>query len=151
LIRTTAWRSVAAVALIGAIVGACSVPTSSVVPALTVDHPTVTVTPAVHLKDGQVVEVSVTGFGLGGKVLLSECVSAEAATDSGCGVELAEQAFLVTDENRAGAGSLTVRASAAGTTPSTEPRTPCVDRCVIVATLGPGYPYVVAPIAFAAP
>jgi neocarzinostatin family protein len=151
LIRTTAWRSVAAVALIGGTVGACSVPTSSTVPALTVDHPTVTVSPAVRLKDGQVVKVSVTGFGVGGKVLLSECASAEAATDLGCGVELAAQPFLVTDENRAGAGSLTVRASAAGTALSAGPRTPCVDRCVIVATLGARYPYVVAPIAFAAP
>ena len=122
--RMTAWRSVAAVALIGAMVGACSMPTSSPVPALTVDHPTVTVSPAVGLKDGQLVEVSVTGFGVGGKVRLSECASAEAATDFGCGAELAAQAFLVTDDNRAGAGSLTVRATAAGMTPSAGPGTP---------------------------
>jgi Neocarzinostatin family len=143
------WRSVAAVALTGAIVGACSVPTSSSVPALTVDHPTLAVSPAVGLKDGQVVQVSVAGFGVGGKVFLSECASAEAASYLGCGAELAAQTFLVTDENRAGAASLTVRASAAGKAPSTGPLTPCADRCVIMATLGSVF--VVAPIAFAIP
>ena len=121
------------------------------VPALTVDHPTVTISPSTHLKDGQTVEVRVTGFGVGGKVWLSECASAAAATDLGCGEQLAGQPFLVTDDRRAGAASLVVRASAPGEALSASRASPCVDQCVVVATLGGGYPYVVAPIAFAAP
>lgn len=86
----------------------------TLVPALTVDHPTVTITPPSHLKDGQTVEVSVTGFGVGGKVWLSGCASASAVTDLGCGAQLAAQSFLVTDDTRAGSASLVVRAEAAG-------------------------------------
>ena len=123
----------------------------ALVPALSVDHPTVTVSPPARLKDGQVVKVSVTGFGVGGKVWLSECASADVATDLGCGVELAAQPFLVTDDSRAGSGELVVRGRASATSLAAGPSMPCADRCVIVATLGSGYPYVVAPIAFAHP
>jgi hypothetical protein len=45
------------------------------VPALTANHPTITVTPAQVLKDGQTVLVQVTGMGDGGKVWVSECGS----------------------------------------------------------------------------
>ena len=38
-------------------------------------HPRVSVTPAEGLMDGQVVTVKATGFGVGGKVWLSECAS----------------------------------------------------------------------------
>ena len=123
----------------------------TVVPALTVDHPTVTISPSTHLKDGQTVEVRVTGFGVGGKVWLSECSSAAAATDLGCGVDLAAQPFLVTDDFRAGSASLVVRASAPGRAPSVGPASPCDDRCVVVATIGGGSPYVVAAISFTGP
>ena len=123
----------------------------TVVPALTVDHPTVTISPSAHLKDGQTVEVRVTGFGVGGKVWLSECSSAAAATDLGCGVDLAAQPFLVTDDNRGGSASLVVRATALGRAPSAGPASACKDRCVVVATIGSGYPYVIAPIAFTGP
>jgi len=123
----------------------------TIVPALTVDHPTVTITPSSHLKEGQTVEVRVTGFGVGGKVWLSECASATAATDLGCGAQLAAQAFLVTDDSRAGSASLVVRAEAAGKPLAANPISPCADRCVVVATLGGGYGYAVAPIAFVPP
>ncbi|MDQ6794664.1 MAG: neocarzinostatin apoprotein domain-containing protein [Chloroflexota bacterium] len=114
--------------VIATVTAAATSPTPSVtdapVPALTVDRPTVIVSPSVHLKDGQVVEVRVTGFGVGGKVWLSECASAAAATDLGCGVDLAAQPFLVTDDNRAEAGSLVVRARASGVALSAGPSTP---------------------------
>lgn len=120
------------------------------VPALTVDHPTLTITPATGLVDGQSVEVRVTGFGAGGKVWLSECSSAAASTDLGCGLDLASQVVLVTDDNRAGSAQFVVRARApdqapAGTT------SPCTDQYVIVATIGDGYPFVTAPISFLRP
>jgi hypothetical protein len=114
-------------------------------------NPTVTVTPSTHLKDGQDVVVGVTGFGVGGKVFLSECSSAAAATDLGCGSELAAQPFIVTDDNRTGFASLVVRASAPGKAPPAGPVMPCRNKCVVVATIGGGYSYVVAPIAFSVP
>jgi len=51
--------------------------------ALTVDHPTVTISPSTNLRDGQTVEVRVTGFGVGVKVFLSECAATMAVTDLG--------------------------------------------------------------------
>jgi hypothetical protein len=118
------------------------------VPALTVDHPTVVVIPASHLRDGQAVEVRVTGFGVGGEVRLSECASAADASGLGCGAQPAAQTLLVTDESRAGHASFTVSATAPVGSLLATPVEPCADQCVIVATLGAGYTYVVAPIAF---
>lgn len=126
----------------------------TVVPALTVDHPTLTVSPSTHLTDGQTVEVRVTGFGVGGKVWLSECISAAAASDLGCRAALADQPFLVTDINRAGSARFVVRDSAFDRAVFPyPPRVPsrCLDQCVLVVTLGSGLPYIVAPIAFATP
>ena len=62
---------------------ATPVPSDQPIPALTVDHPTLTVSPASHLTDGQTVEVRVTGFGVGGKVWISECASAADPLPSG--------------------------------------------------------------------
>jgi photosystem II stability/assembly factor-like uncharacterized protein len=120
-------------------------------PALTVDHPAVSVSPSRHLRDGQMVGVRVTGFAVGGKVFLSECASVAVASDLGCGAELAAQPFLVTDDGRTGRATFTVSASAPAGALGTNPLRPCADRCVIVASLGDGYPFVVAPIAFDAP
>ena len=121
------------------------------VPALSVQDPTVTITPSTGLKDGQTVQVDVTGFGVGGKVFLSECASAVAASSLGCGAELAAQPFLGTDDSRTGSTVLALRASAHSDSSSTGPLTTCADQCVLVATIGAGYPYLVTPIAFAAP
>jgi len=123
----------------------------ALVPALTVVNPTVAVSPSTNLKDGQVVEVRVTGFGVGGKVLLSECASAAAATDLGCGSELASQPFLVADDSRSGSTSFVVHASAPGRALSASPTSRCTSQCVVVATVGAGYAYAVASIAFEAP
>lgn len=93
----------------------------------------------------------VTGLGVGGKVFLSECASAAVASDLGCGAQLAAQSFLVTDDSRAGHATFIVSASASADPLGTGALRPCADRCVIVATLGNGYPFVVAPIAFDTP
>jgi hypothetical protein len=121
------------------------------VPALTVDHPNVIVSPSTHLHDGQTVEVHITGFGVGGKVFLSECASVAEAIDLGCGAELAAQTLLVTDDSRSGLGSFVVQASAHGKSYTGEPATPCIDQCVLVATIGGGFDFVVTPIAFDRP
>jgi photosystem II stability/assembly factor-like uncharacterized protein len=120
------------------------------VDALTVDRPTVTITPSTGLHNGQTVEVRVTGFVVGGKVWLSECASAAVATDLGCGRDLGGQLFLVTDDSRAGQSSFVVTAHA-GVGQLYATQAPCVDQCVLVATVGAGYAFVVAPISFKSP
>ncbi len=119
-----------------------------VAPAVTATNPSVSVTPASGLFDGQTVAVQVSGFGIGGKVWLSECASAQDASSLGCGRQLAEQPFLVTDDARSGDGSFTVslHAATAPDLPNTAVR--CTDQCVIVATLGDGFAYATAPIRF---
>lgn len=124
-------------------------PSGSEVPALTVDHPQVTVTPATNLHDGETVTVQLTGFGVGGKVFLSECATAAAASDLGCGAELAAQPFVVTDDTRAGSTSLVVKSRAASGALAS-PVVACADQCVIVATVGGGYGFAFAPIVFGA-
>lgn len=121
------------------------------VPALTVENPAVAVNPATNLVDGQSVTITLTGFGVGGKVFLSECTSVAVATSLGCGTELARQPFLVTDDSRAGTGTFTVRSTAAAGPQGLAPIQVCTESCVIVATLGNGYAFVTAPISFAAP
>jgi Protein of unknown function (DUF4232) len=123
---------------------------SSRVPALTADHPTVTVVPD-RVLDGEVVAVRVTGFGVGGKVWLSECDSLRDASALGCGTQLAAMALLVTDNQRSGTGPFTVQASAAtGAGPQgAAHRKPCLSSCVIVATEGGGLGWKAAPISFA--
>ena len=126
------------------------VPVGSLVPALSVDHPTIVVLPSHGLTDGLIVVVRVTGFGVGGKVFLSECASAADATDLGCGAQLAGQPFLGTDATRAGEGTFTVQSHAASG-PLAAPTIACTDQCVIVATLGNGFAYALAPITFSSP
>jgi hypothetical protein len=123
-------------------------PSEPPVPALSVDHPTVEVTPATALRDGQTVRVNVDGFGVGGKVLISECSTRAAASGEGCGPELAEQLFLVTGDDRSGTTSFVVTADAP-IGPLTTSTRRCTTDCVIVASLGAGLPFVVAPISFA--
>jgi len=102
--------------------------------------------------EGQVVTVKVTGFGVGGKVRLSECASAAYANTLGCGPEPAQQTFLVTSNTRAGSGSFTVHIRAATKTNDPTHLRPCTSACVLVATAFAGYPnsknYAYTPIAF---
>lgn len=109
-------------------------------PALTTVHPTVTVTPAGGLRDGQRVRVRVTGFGVGGKVWLSECGGGAVPTDLGCGEAPPAQTLLVTGDDRTATGTFVVR-GAGPTTPGAGPASPCRPTCTLVATAGIGYGY----------
>lgn len=132
-------------------------PSVELAPAVTVDHPLVSVTPAQGLTDSETVEVRVTGFGVGGKVFLSECASAAAVNPIGCGAQLAAQTFLVTDDSRAGSGSFVIHVRAATKGLDGSSLVTCTSQCVIVATIGAiaedngqtYYGFASAPISFA--
>ena len=124
---------------------------SGLVPALQTHNPTVTVTPSTNLIDGQQVEVTVTGFGQGGKFYLSECASAADANSLGCGPGLPAQPFGVTNNSGSGSFPFTVASIAATMHDNTSSTVTCADRCVLVATVGGGYGYVFTPLAFASP
>jgi len=97
---------------------------------------TVTVTPAVGLHDGQQVQVTVSGFPhLDEKVFLSECASAAAVNDEGCGEQLAGQVFFLTDDQGTGKASFLLRDSASSG-PLDAPPLACSTGCVLVATVG---------------
>jgi len=87
-------------------------PSSGLVPALQTHNPTVTVSPSTNLTNGEQVSVRVTGFGIGGKVWLSECATAD-VNDLGCGNQLPAQTLLVTDNTGSGSMAFAVRSSAA--------------------------------------
>jgi len=130
----------------------CGSPASSAVsgPATTAPqytHPAVSVAPASGLRDGQAVQVSVSGFGIGGKVFLSECATASDASLLGCGAQLAAQPFVVTGEDRSGSTTFTVRASAAAVPLDPTHPVPCTTGCVLVA-VGGGGAYVTAALSF---
>jgi hypothetical protein len=119
-------------------------------PAVTTTNPTVTATPDRDLTDGETIDVNVTGFGIGGKVFLSECGSRSDVTSTGCGKQLPEQEFLVTGNNRAGGGPFVVHDHAAIKGYDTTELKTCVAQCVLVATLGsaPGRPYAITTLHF---
>jgi hypothetical protein len=128
------------------------VPSENVpVPALTVSDPQVSVTPSGQLDDGQSVVVRVTGFGVGGKVWVSECATASSANDLGCGAQLAAQTLIATNGNRAGYAAFTIHAQAQAGPFNTGPIEVCSDMCVIVATLGGGFAFAYAGISFQGP
>lgn len=125
-------------------------PTDTIVPALIVDHPTVAVTPAGDLEDYEMVDVDVTGFSVGGKQYVSECASVAVATSLGCGAELAAQTPLVTGDDRAGSAGFQVSTKASDG-PGRPADRPCTDQCVIVVSLGAGFPFITSPIYFGGP
>jgi hypothetical protein len=115
-----------------------------------VTTPQVTVTPSAGLTGGQQVQVRVTGFGVGGKVFLSECANAAAANEAGCGVQLAAQPFILTDESRNGSGTFAVLASASAAPYNNFARlAPCSTACVLVATSGIGGGFAYTTLSFA--
>jgi hypothetical protein len=118
---------------------------------LTVTDPQVSVEPSDSLTDGQSVIVRVTGFGIGSEVRVSECASASAANDRGCGAELAAQTLLFTRESRAGSAAFTVRSEAPAGPLTTGAIEACPNQCVIVATLGSGFAFAYTGIAFQGP
>jgi hypothetical protein len=83
----------------------------------------------------------VTGFGIGGKVWVSQCATASDINDEGCGQGPPEQTLLVTDDNGRGSVAFQVRSSAAAQPNSLTHTDPCANKCVLVATLGGGYGY----------
>lgn len=121
--------------------------TTTVAPAAT-QNPKVQVTPSTNLKDGEMVEVEVTGFEIGGKFFVSECATAADANSDGCGTQLAAQPFGLTNNSRAGSQGFTVTSMAPTSPYNTSSTHPCTDQCVIVATVGTGYGYAYAPISF---
>jgi len=123
--------------------------TTEPVPALQTHNPTVLVSPGTGLFDDQDVLVTVTGFGIGGKVWLSQCVALSDANDAGCGQGLPEQTLLVTDDNGSGSVAFQLQSSASAQHDNLTNVEPCVDNCVIVATVGIGYGFASASLQFA--
>ncbi len=111
-------------------------------PADTTIEPKVIVAPDTGLMDGQVVTVTVTGFGVGGEVRLSECASAVYANRLGCGPQSAQQTLLVTNNSRAGVGYFVVHTRASTAADDLTHLRSCASACVLVATAGAfaGYP-----------
>lgn len=91
----------------------------------------VTVSPDQALTGGQGVRVSVTGFGPGAKVYLSQCATPSSATVSvGCGGQLAAEPAIVTDASGAGVLAQPYQVTAqVGTTR-------CTTTCTLAATDG---------------
>ncbi len=125
-----------------------SAPTATTVPALTVRDPTVHVSPSTGLHDGQTVTVTVTGFGVGAKVWLSECASASDVSGEGCGAQLAAQTLLATGDDRSGSTTFVVHRMAATEAVQAAPTATCTNDCVIVATQGVGYGVAWAAVSF---
>jgi len=130
-----------------------SAPTTSTsptepVPALQTHNPTVAVAPATALFDDEEVLVTVKGFGIGGKVWLSQCAAASDTNGEGCGQQRPEQTLLVTDDKGGGSVAFQVKSSAAAQPDNLTNLDLCVDNCVVVATLGGGYGYASARLHF---
>jgi hypothetical protein len=115
-------------------------------PAQTTINPTVTVTPNKELREGQRVKVQVTGFGVDGKVWLSECGAISNLSDVGCGPRLALQPSLTTDKHRAGSATFVVHDRAPVTANNSTDVKACVSKCVVMAVGGGGFAY--TPISF---
>lgn len=122
---------------------------TTLVPALQTHDPKVFVTPSVNLRQGQLIRVSVTGFGVGGKFFLSECASSTDANSVGCGHQLAAQPFGVTNSSGAGTFIFTVTNSASTAPYSNGDIRGCVNQCVLVATVGSGGGFAYATLHFA--
>lgn len=110
--------------------------------------PKIAVSPRDGLAQGSTVTVTVSGFGKGEKIYVSECDSAEDATDLGCGHQLAAQPFVSTGQNRSGTAKYLVSDRAASTPNNTRLASTCMARCVIVATQGVGFAWAVTSIGF---
>ena len=94
---------------------------------------TIVVSPSRGLRSHQLVKVRVTGFASGVKVFLSECASTADAGDQGCGLQLAQQPFVVTGARGSGTARFTVRSVAATRPYSTLKEKRCVNSCVVLA------------------
>jgi hypothetical protein len=108
----------------------------------------VRVVPDSDLQNGEKVTVFVSGFWPEGKFWLSECTeAADARGPPGCGVQLAAEPFGMAGVTGTGKYSFTVQSRAA-TRPFTAGKMmSCTDKCVLMATSGPGVT-AYAPISF---
>ena len=97
-------------------------------------QPTVTVTPSQGLRDGQAVTVTVTGFGGGRKIFLSECSTTAAANPEGCGAQLAAQPFIAADDRGDGTTSFVVHTAGYAKPYNTAATVTCHTDCVLMAT-----------------
>jgi hypothetical protein len=98
--------------------------------------PAVTVSPSTRLRPGEHVVVRVSGFGVRGKVFLSECASAADVSAAGCGPALSAQRHLMTAADRAASGAFAVSVLAPASPFSFAGIRRCHRGCVIVATAG---------------
>ena len=113
--------------------------------------PKISASPAGNLVDGQSVSIGLSGFIAGSSVRISECATAASANALGCGAELGAQATSVTGTDGSASLTFTVSARAAAGPLETGAIEACSNQCVIVATVGPGFAFASAPIAFEAP
>jgi hypothetical protein len=97
---------------------------------------TVTVTPDSGLVDGQQVKVGLSGFRPWERVRLSECWSAELASNEGCGPQAAQQPFVDLDGAGAGSTMFAVSSTAYLKPYNTTATEACSGGCVIVASRG---------------
>jgi hypothetical protein len=141
----------------GALAVACgsgsATTTARPAPSTTVAHVKLTisrfvVTPSTGLHNGQVVQVSVSGFPPG-KVHLSECASPLNANPLGCGPQLAAQPFVVIEGN-SGSSTFAVSNEATSSPLSAGPLIAC-SQCVLVAVGSDASPtggFSISPIRF---
>ncbi len=152
---TSCLRKQSGLLLFAAIVlGACGCPTTAShgtapsKPKVDLTAPVVTVTPSHGLQDGQMVTVAVRGLPDGIKFFVSECLTPFAANHNGCGPQLAQQPFGVSDNTGNGSASFAVRSSAASTVNS-QVVAPCTGECVVVVSPDEGGgAFLLAPVTF---
>ena len=110
--------------------------------------PTVTVSPSKRLIGGQMVKVSISGFGADGRYHVSECSSDTAVSEAGCGLGLTAQPAVVTDGTGKGSTTFSVSSSAAASSNTTTTRAQCASRCVLVVSGGLGHGLAFGRLAF---
>ena len=137
------------VAPFGTTTTASAVSTTTVVPAMQTHNPKVAADPSKALRDGQVVAVSVSGFGAGSKVRFSECATSSAANLFGCGDQVASQPFVVTGDSESATTTFTVMVTASSKPYNTAATAHCRSACVLVASNGGGFAW--TPLEFAYP
>jgi hypothetical protein len=94
----------------------------------------ITVTPSADLRDGQTVQVTVTGLHPEDKVWLSECATTADVNPFGCGTGLPEMPFLITDDTGHASGSFNVTAHIP--TAAEDGTTQLCSTCVLAAVSG---------------
>ena len=101
----------------------------------------VAVTPSTNLHNGQDITVTLSGFGKGSRVWLSECAEAGLSGSipaEGCGPQLAAEPFTIVDNSGSGSMAFVASATAGNNIPSAPgyAMESCSTNCVLVATSG---------------